>query len=254
MLLFFFRLDSFLPPVFGETRLSKRFVIQKEAGLQETPQQKLLLIEKHRKLESCFYDSLLKKGYQVLQVQSGGDGLIRLNDFHPDAIVINAASLRTNGLRISSWFHNRLPNTPVILILQEDELIEDAECVDVVLHLPFTVQKIVNRLRSFNSNHTQDMLVRGDLQLNMQTRMVTYQQKTSYLTPRLCQLLCALMEKPGQEMEREALFKRVWDTDYAEDTRTLDVHISWLRKALEDDPQHPTLIKTVRGVGYMLSL
>ncbi len=222
--------------------------------MQETPQQRLLLIEKHRKLESCFHDSLLKKGYQVLQVESGGDGLVRLNDFHPDAIIINAASLRTNGLRISSWFHNRLPNTPLILILEKDEPIEDIDCVDVILHLPFTVQKIVNRLRSFDNNHTQELLVRGGLQLNLQTRMVTYQQKNSYLTPRLCQLLRILMENPNQAIERKAIFKRVWDTEYTEDTRTLDVHISWLRKALEENPQKPELIKTVRGIGYKLAL
>ena len=84
--------------------------------------------------------------------------------------------------------------------------------------------------------------------------MVTYLDKSAYLTPRLSSLLLVLMEHPSQALAREEIFKRVWETDYTEDTRTLDVHISWLRKALEEDSTHPQLIKTVRGVGYKLEL
>ena len=222
--------------------------------LQEPQQQSLLLIEKHRKLEICFKDALLRKGYTVSQVNSGGEGLVRLNGFQPDVIVINAASLRTNGLRICSWYHNRLPNIPVILIVAEDEPIADADSADIIMHLPFTVQKLANRLRSFKQTFDQDVLVRGALQLNRKTRMVTYFDKTAYLTPRLSMLLQVFMENNSKELGREELFKQVWETDYTGDTRTLDVHISWLRKVLEKDSTNPQLIKTVRGVGYMLNL
>lgn len=217
-------------------------------------QLKVLLIERSRKLESCFKDALLRKGYMVLGVESGGEGLTRLNDFLPDVIIINAASLRTNGLRIASWYHNRLPETPVILIVAEDEPIDDADTIDVILHLPFTVQKIVNRLRSFENTRNQDLLIEGPLLLNLKTHMVTYNQKTTYLTPRLAQLLEILMNNPGFEFPRDELFKQAWNTDYTEDTRSLDVHISWLRKAIEENPQNPELIKTVRGIGYKLEL
>ncbi len=85
-----------------------------------------------------------------MQVENGGEGLKRLDDFLPEAVIVNAASLRTNGLRISSWYRNRLPpEVPIILIVAEDEPIDDAEMVDVILRLPFTVQKIINRLRTF---------------------------------------------------------------------------------------------------------
>jgi DNA-binding response OmpR family regulator len=60
------------------------------------------------------------------------------------------------------------------------------------------------------------------------------------------------MKHPGEVLERESLFKQVWNTQYTEDTRTLDVHISWLRKALEENPRKPKYLKTVRGVGYRL--
>jgi DNA-binding response OmpR family regulator len=221
---------------------------------QEIKQQDLLLIEKHRKREICFNDALLRKGYDVTQVNSGGDGLIQMNGYKPDVIIINAASLRTNGLRICSWYHNRLPDIPVILIVAEDEPIADAESVDVIMHLPFTVQKLVNRLRSFQQTLNEDVLIRGPLQLNQKTRMVSINDKTAYLTPRLTRLLKVFMENSSKALAREELFKRVWETDYTGDTRTLDVHISWLRKVLEENPTNPKLIKTVRGIGYKLDL
>ncbi|HIE24572.1 MAG TPA: winged helix family transcriptional regulator, partial [Anaerolineales bacterium] len=67
-------------------------------------------------------------------------------------------------------------------------------------------------------------------------------------------LLQALMEHSGEEVDREELFKKVWETDYTGDTRTLDVHISWLRKAIEPDPTKPKFLRTIRGVGYRLDV
>ena len=74
------------------------------------------------------------------------------------------------------------------------------------------------------------------------------------LTPRLVELLKALMAQPGEVIDRTVLFSKVWETEYTDDTRTLDVHISWLRQILEDDPRHPRYIKTLRGVGYRLDV
>jgi DNA-binding response OmpR family regulator len=62
------------------------------------------------------------------------------------------------------------------------------------------------------------------------------------------------MEHAGEVIERKELFRMVWETDYAGDTRTLDVHISWLRQAMEEDPRNPRYIKTVRGEGYRLDI
>jgi DNA-binding response OmpR family regulator len=62
------------------------------------------------------------------------------------------------------------------------------------------------------------------------------------------------MQHAGEVLEREDIFRKVWNTEYTEDTRTLDVHISWLRQALEQDPRKPQFLKTVRGVGYRLDV
>jgi DNA-binding response OmpR family regulator len=67
-------------------------------------------------------------------------------------------------------------------------------------------------------------------------------------------ILRILMQHPGEVVERGELFRQVWATEWAEDTRTLDVHVSWLRKALEEDPRNPQFLKTIRGVGYRLDI
>jgi DNA-binding response OmpR family regulator len=85
-------------------------------------------------------------------------------------------------------------------------------------------------------------------------RRVKCLSKSSKITPRLIALLRILLDHHGEVVEREALFKRVWDTNYTGDTRTLDVHISWLRRAIEIDPENPRFLKTIRGVGYRLDV
>jgi len=215
---------------------------------------KVLLIEGKRKVARRFASDLEKKGYSLQVENSGSKGLDTLKFFSPDVVVINAASLRTNGLRLANWFRNSLPATPIGLIVAEDETVGEPENVNFFLRLPFTVQKLVNRFRTLENNSHKGMLEKGDLVLNPDSGIVVYKDKEVRLTPRQCDLLGKMMERPGEILRREDLFKAVWDTDYVEDTRTLDVHISWLRQALEDDPHHPDLIKTIRGKGYLLKI
>ena len=98
------------------------------------------------------------------------------------------------------------------------------------------------------------MLHTGPIRLDMGQRRVRCLGKQARLTPRLAAIFKTLMEHHGEVVERANLFSQVWETKYTEDTRTLDVHISWLRQALEVDPRHPRFLKTIRGVGYRLDV
>ena len=125
---------------------------------------------------------------------------------------------------------------------------------DIILFLPFTPQKLINRIRHLLPEDVKNSVHAGAVRLDMDKKIVRCQGKRSRLTPRLVSLLKILIEHPGEVLERKILFSKVWETDYTEDTRTLDVHISWLRHAIESDPDHPKFIKTVRGVGYRLDV
>jgi DNA-binding response OmpR family regulator len=90
----------------------------------------------------------------------------------------------------------------------------------------------------------------GDLTLDLDARCVVQDGVATHLTFKECGLLKIFMKNGGEVVSRKRLMKEVWDTDYLGDTRTLDVHIRWLREKIEDDPSEPALLRTVRGVGY----
>jgi DNA-binding response OmpR family regulator len=217
---------------------------------------KILLIEGKRADRPSFVAGLNRKGYQVESVTNGNEALARLEPFMPDIIIVNAASMRTSGKRICQSLRSRSRSTHIVLITetQNPDSPEREELADVVLALPFTLQKLMNRIRPLLPAEQKDMLQVGTLQMDPTQRWVRIGNRQTSLTPRLVTLLKILMEHPGEVIEREYLFRTVWDTAYTEDTRTLDVHVSWLRRAIEDDPRKPQFIKTIRGVGYRLDM
>ncbi len=215
---------------------------------------KILLVEGKRADRPSFVTGLSRKGYQVESVASGSEALAQLDIFNPNLVIINVASMRTSGKRIcqSIRAHSRDLHIVLITDASNTSTIEKEDLADVVLVLPFTLQKLLNRIRPLLPADQKDLIEVGQLQLDAAQRWVRIGNRQTSLTPRLVTLLKILMESPGKVIERDYLFRTVWDTTYTEDTRTLDVHISWLRRAVETDPRNPRIIKTIRGVGYRL--
>ena len=98
--------------------------------------------------------------------------------------------------------------------------------------------------------NARKVLKAAGLVLDVARRELTRRGKTQKLTPKECQLLALFMNHPSKVLSRRPLMKEVWETDFLDDTRTLDVHICYLRKKIEEDPHHPRLLRTVRGIGY----
>jgi DNA-binding response OmpR family regulator len=215
---------------------------------------RLLLIEGKHADHPAFTPALRKKGFVVELVSSGSSAVARLADgFSPELVIVNAATLRSSGKRICQSLREKTNGLPILLIIDEDHNVEKVDA-DAVLSLPFTAQKLVNRIRHLLPGDGKDSIHAGPIRLDVGKRMVRCSGKQARLTPRLVHLLKALIEHHGEVFERKALFSQVWETGYTDDTRTLDVHVSWLRQAIEDDPNSPQLIKTVRGVGYRLDV
>lgn len=214
----------------------------------------ILVIEGKHADHPAFAAALRDKGFEVELVSSGSQALARLEgSFDPDAVVVNAASLRTSGKRICQSLREKMQNLPILLILDPDRERNNANA-NVVLSLPFTIQKLVNRIRHLLPGDGKNNIQAGLIRLDMENRTVRCFGKQTRLTPRLMRLLKILLDHRGELVERKALFSQVWETDYTEDMRTLDVHISWLRRAIEADSDNPKLLKTVRGVGYRLDV
>lgn len=214
----------------------------------------LLLVEGKRADRPSYMSGLSKKGFEVESVATGSAALKKLETLEPKAVIVDAASMRTSGTRICNSLRATLPAIPIILVIAEEQTDVDPDCADEILRLPFTMQKLLNRLKPYMSMNQNKKLVVGTIELDLKQRWVHCDGKRTRLTPRLIILMETFMRRPGEVLLRDELFKKLWETDYLGDTRSLDVHISWLRQAIEKDPRHPRYIKTERGVGYRLEL
>jgi DNA-binding response OmpR family regulator len=214
----------------------------------------ILIIEGNKADRPSFAALLQKKDFVVSSAGSGNEALARLIEISPDLVVVNAASLGSTGVRICQSLRSKQEDhLPIVLILEADKSV-DKSAADVVLNLPFTVQKLVNRIKPLLPGDGANIIHAGPIRLDIEHRRVKCLSKNARLTPRLAALLQILLQHRGEVIEREVLFKQVWETNYTGDTRTLDVHISWLRSAIEMDPNHPRFLHTVRGVGYRLDV
>lgn len=218
-------------------------------------QANILCIEGSYSGSPAFTPALRKKGYQVDLVSTGKAALEMLAARKPDVVVINAASMRTSGTRICQALRDFSDQIPLILICDQGKTLTEQEApCNIILTLPFTVRKLDNRIKPFLPLKSEKVLSVGDIHLDLENHIVRSGEKETRLTPRVAALLAMLMRHPGEVIEREDLFRQIWETDFTDDTRTLDVHISWLRQAIEEEPRKPKHLKTLRGVGYRLDV
>lgn len=199
----------------------------------------------------------LKKRYDVMTASSGKHALVLTREHLPNVIVLDAISMRTPGDRICQLLREHLPNIPLIHLYPGSRA-DSQSCADVILIQPFTARKLSNAIERLLSDKAsvkaEDTVSRGPFTLYLSRRVLVFRDQETTLTPKLSQLVEIFLRNPGQTLDRKLLMAQVWDTDYLGDTRTLDVHIRWFRRAVEDDPSKPLFLKTVRGIGYRLEL
>ena len=198
----------------------------------------LLVVEGRHADVPSFAAELQKKGFEVHAVKNGGTAVSRLERLIQPRRG-QPASLRSTGTRICRAIRGKNGKYPIVLVLAKEGRVSK-EVADAVLVLPFTAQKLANRIKPLLPGDGKNVVHVGPLRLDVEQRRVKCLGKNSKLTPRLVTLLHLLMDKHGEVVERDALFKKVWETNYTGDTRTLDVHISWLRRAIELDPLIPS--------------
>ncbi|MGA1863971.1 MAG: winged helix-turn-helix domain-containing protein [bacterium] len=215
---------------------------------------KILWIEGKRADSPSFVPTLRKKQYEIELVPTGKAALDRLLEVDPYLVVVNAASLRSNGKRICANLRDKMNGLPIMLILDKDQPISGEIAANIVLRLPFTPRKLINRIIPFIANEGKHAYKKGAIILDLERKSIQCEDRGGRLTPRLVKLIHKLMRHAGEVIAREELFREVWSTEYTGDTRTLDVHISWLRRVIEKDPRNPKFLITVRGIGYRLDV
>ncbi|MCA9887392.1 MAG: response regulator transcription factor [Anaerolineae bacterium] len=198
----------------------------------------------------------LQKRYTTHHVRSGIRTIEVAQAEDAQVIVLDAASLGTTGERICARIHTSLPDVCLIHIYA-DKPPSKSDHADEVMVMPFTSRKLnncVDRLLKASTVHSDDLLVCGPFAMSIEKRILLAHGQEITLTPKQIALLQAFFSHPNEVLDRAWLMHKVWDTTYTGDTRTLDVHIRWVRKVLEDGSKNPKYLKTIRGEGYRLEV
>ena len=204
--------------------------------------------------------ALLKKGHHVevlldtgeLDTAKDASGLGHIDPTDVGLAIIDVSCGR-DGTASCQAFSRLGPNVPLILLAAEGMPIR-AEVKRLtggnVLRLPFTSRQVTNRVTNLLESYPGNALQVGRLTLNLATRCVYRGDTIHRLTPKQTNLLEVFMRHAGQTLTRKFLMEKVWHTDYMGDTRTLDVHVRWIRESIEEKPSSPRYLRTVRGIGY----
>ena len=215
---------------------------------------KILLIERGGSRSPSFVPALRKRGYHVEVEHDIRSAIEHLHPDPPDIVILDAASMKTSGVRMASRLHKTLNGIPLVLVSPKGTNLSSNGKASEFLVQPFTARKLLNRVARLSPADSQNEVCAGPIRLDTSRRVVRYRNRETRLTPKAAALLRLLIERLGRLVKREEMMRRVWHTDYTGDMRTIDVHISWLRKAIEPDPDSPRYLKTIRGLGYRLDL
>jgi DNA-binding response OmpR family regulator len=213
----------------------------------------ILLVEGARPASSLA-PALEGKGYQVVRASNSKEALSRVRTDAPALAVVNSTTLHTDGQKICIDLRAATDEVPIVIILRAGTDPEKITCADTILVRPFTVRKLLNRIVQMLPDNVGEVLRVGDFTLNPESRFLRVGKNEYHLTPMKARLLETFMQHPGEVLSRPYLMKQVWKTDYTGDTRTIEVHMRWLRETIEVDANKPCYLQTVRGVGYRLNV
>jgi DNA-binding response OmpR family regulator len=190
----------------------------------------------------------------VITAHTRRDALAKVQEARPAVIVLDSPSLRFSCRRFCDALRDASLETPVLMLLPAGAEIDRSVGARAHLRYPFSAKKLTNRIVRLLPAPDGDLLRVGDVTLNVKQRYVVRGDRESHLTPKQARLIEIFLRHPGEVLTRAYLMKQVWNTDYMGDTRTLDVHIHWVRKAIEEDHKLPVYLRTIRRVGYRFEI
>lgn len=212
----------------------------------------VLLVGRTGVREDTPYEALQKR-YHVLVASSGKQALPLVQQYPAQAIVLDAVSMRTPGDRICKSLREQFPKLPIIHIHPGREQNTESPA-DVLIMPPFTSRKLINSLERLIKSVGDEVINCGPFSMNVPRRLLITHGQEKQLAPKLALLIELFLRRPNETIDRKKLMEIIWQTDYLGDTRTLDVHIRWVRQALEHSGEYPRRLNTVRGIGYRLDI
>lgn len=210
---------------------------------------RILFVEKDITTADLLVPSLERKGYTVFVAQTQRQAMSRIRSMRPDLLLLDVASFGASGYKVSDAVRAKLDGVPTILLLEKGHANAGA-MAEAFMIPPFTSRKLLYRVRKLAEQLTSREIQAGPLVLDPDTRTLRKGDATTQLRPKEAALLLHFFQNSGRVITRRELMNQVWETEYVGDTRTLSVHVRWLRTKIEDDASKPRYLRTVRGVGY----
>jgi len=195
----------------------------------------------------------LEKHYDLRIATSGIKGIELAVEHRPQVVVLDAVSMRTPGERLCETLQTKLREVPILHLHPGPEKTAHSPA-DLLLFDPVTPRKLTAAIKRLLKVTNDEMVTVGPLRVNLTRRILHANGQEIKLTPKQANLIEIFLRCPGQTLDRKTIMEKVWQTDYLGDTRTLDVHIRWIREAIEENPSAPVYLKTVRGVVYRLEI
>lgn len=224
----------------------------------------ILIVEDEETLLRALEYSLSNEGYKVLTATDGAEGLALAQDSDPELLVLDIMLPTMDGLEICRAIR-RDSKVPILFLTAKvdevDKIVGLELGADDYMTKPFSMRELLARVKALlrrvgradeaRSDGRRKAIVASDgLELDPAGRTAEVKGELIRLRPKEFDLLVFLMKNRGIVFSRDTLLERVWGYDYAGDTRTVDVHLRWLRQKVEDDASTPRRLVTVRGVGY----
>jgi DNA-binding response OmpR family regulator len=221
---------------------------------------KVLIIEDETDIARSVAYAFEKEGWETRISRDGESGLAETRLWRPDLIILDLILPQVDGFEVCRQIRRDFA-IPIIMLTarsaEVDRIVGLELGADDYVVKPFSTRELIARARAIlrrapalGEAAATARLEQGDIVIDKLTRSVTVRGEPVELRLKEFDLLCLFLEHPGRVLNRQMIFDKVWGDVLNPDSRTLDVHVRWLREKIEEDPANPRRIRTIRGIGY----
>jgi DNA-binding response OmpR family regulator len=235
----------------------------------------ILVVDDEATLRETLVEALELEGYRAIPAADGREALARFRADRPDLVLLDLMLPELSGVEVCRILRAESA-VPIVMLTARDGEVDKVVGLELgaddYVTKPFSLRELTARIRGIFRRAEQvaeaaaaaaaatpptapglpALVDVGRVQVDLAGHRVLRDGRPVPLKPKAFELLAFLLRNPGQVFTRDQLLEHVWGYDYAGETRTVDVHVHWLRTELEADPSAPELLQTVRGVGYVL--
>jgi two-component system, OmpR family, response regulator RegX3 len=222
----------------------------------------ILVVDDEPALREALVEALEADGFRVVAAADGREALLRFRAERPDLVLLDLMLPELSGIEVCRIIRAE-SSVPIVMLTAKDSELDKVVGLELgaddYVTKPFSLRELSARIRALFRRSDAAVALEtapavvdlGPVQADLAGRRLLRDGAVVPLKPKAFELLAFLIRHPGQVFTRDQLLEHVWGYDYGGETRTVDVHVHWLRSRIETDPGQPAFIHTVRGVGYV---